>query len=143
MRINRFPKMAALQKYRALRLGYPEEEAEAIGIAEALKYAIFKRLAQSSGKKETEKEKEEKNFDWEKYKIFKIASYRGKPYVGGKILTPQDYKREIFQKWGTDIGKKIEKWAEDIIKKVPEEYLKNEQKFFKEVWVPHRDEEIK
>ncbi len=49
--VNRFPKMAALQKYRALKLGYPEDLAEAIGIAEALKYAIFKRLAQYGTKK--------------------------------------------------------------------------------------------
>ncbi len=29
--VNRFPKMAAIQKCRALKLGYPEETAGAIG----------------------------------------------------------------------------------------------------------------
>ena len=60
MKINRFPKMAALQKERALKLGYPEDLAEAIGIAEALKYAIFKRIAQTGTKYKDEEEKNQK-----------------------------------------------------------------------------------
>ncbi len=143
-KVNRFPKMAALQKYRALKLGYPEDLAEAIGIAEALKYAIFKKLAHSERKyheEEEKKKKEEMNLDWDKFKIFKLASYNGLPFVAGKVETPEDYKKEIYFKWG-DTGKKIEEWAKHIIEKVPEDYLKNEQKFFKEVWVPHRDDPI-
>ncbi len=145
MKINRFPKMAALQKYRALKLGYPEDLAEAIGIAEALKYAIFKRLAQTGTRyreEEEKKAKEKENLDWETFKTFKLAAYNGWPYVAGKVETPEDYKKEIFVKWGEETGKKIEQWAKNIIEKVPEDYLKNEQKFFREVWVPHRDEEI-
>lgn len=145
MKINRFPKMAALQKYRALKLGYPKDLAEAIGIAEALKYAIFKRLAQTGTRyreEEEKKAKEKENLDWETFKTFKLAAYNGWPYVAGKIETPEDYKKEIFYKWGEETGKKIEEWAKKIIEKVPEDYLKNEQKFFREVWVPHRDEEI-
>jgi hypothetical protein len=111
MKINRFPKMTALQKFRALKLGYPEEEAEAIGIAEATKYAIFKNAVWSK----SYQEKEEKSFeeligeasrkktvlpglDWGKYKPFKIASKDGKPFVGGKVFTSSDYKRQIFFK---------------------------------------------
>ena len=146
MKINRFPKMAALQKYRALKLGYPQDIAEAIGYAEALKYAIFKRLAQYGLKRYQEEEEKRKkqqiNLDWGRFKIFKLASYQGKPYVGGKVITPQDYEKEIYWKWGEETGKKIENWAKSIIEKTPKDYLKNEQKFFKEVWVPHRDEEI-
>ncbi|NPA53628.1 MAG: hypothetical protein GXO21_03060 [Aquificae bacterium] len=145
MKINRFPKMAALQKERALKLGYPEDLAEAIGIAEALKYAIFKRIAQTGTKykdEEEKKSKETQTLDWEKFKIFKLASKDGWPYVAGSIKTPEDYKKEIFQKWGEETGKKIEEWAKNIIQQTPEEYLKDEQKFFKKVWVPHRDEEI-
>jgi hypothetical protein len=145
MKINRFPKMAALQKYRALKLGYPKDLAEAIGIAEALKYAIFKRLAHSERKYHQEEEKKKKpemELDWDSFKTFKIAAYNGWPIVAGKVETPEDYEKEIFWKWGEETGKKIEQWAKRIIDKVPEEYLKNEQKFFKEVWVPHRDEEI-
>ena len=146
MKINRFPKMAALQKFRALRLGYPEDLAEAIGIAEALKYAIFKKIAQYGLKRYREEEekrkKEDVSLDWNTFKTFKLASYKGWPYVAGRVETPEDYKKEIFFKRGEKTGKKIEEWAEKIIKKVPEEYLKNEQKFFREVWVPNRDEPI-
>ncbi len=143
MLVNRFPKMAALQKFRAIKLGYPEEEAEAIGIAEALKYAIFKRLAHSDRRyreiEEKKKRKEIKHLDWEKYKLFKLASYKGHPYVAGKIETSEDYKKSVFWRFGEEGGKKIEEWAREIIKNTPESYLKNEQKFFREVWVPNRD----
>lgn len=146
MLVNRFPKMAALQKYRALRLGYPEDIAEAVGIAEALKYAIFKRLAHSERKyreiEEKKKKKEIKNLDWEKFKIFKLASYNGLPYVAGKVESPEDYKKSVFWGFGKEGGEKIEQWAQKIIKQVPESYLRNEQKFFREVWVPHRDDPV-
>ncbi|NPA34181.1 MAG: hypothetical protein GXO48_04545 [Chlorobi bacterium] len=146
MRINRFPKMAALQKFRALKLGYPEEEAEAIGIAEAVKYAIFKRLAHSERKyREAERKKfteRYKDLDWEKYSVFKLAALDGKPFVAGKVYTPFDYKREIFIKWGDEVGQQIEQWAKRIIENVPEKILRDEQKFFKLVWVPHRDDPI-
>ncbi len=145
MKINRFPKMAALQKFRAMKLGYSEDIAEAVGIAEALKYAIFKRLAHSPTRYREEEEKKAKypeNIDWERFKIFKLAAYQNKPFVAGKVLTSEDYKKEIFGKWGEEIGKKIEEWAKNIIDKTPKEFLENEQKFFREVWVPHRDDEI-
>jgi len=146
MLVNRFPKMAALQKYRAIKLGYPEDLAEAIGIAEALKYAIFKRLAHSEKHyremEEKKKRKEIKNLDWEKFKTFRLASYNGLPYVAGKVESPEDYKKSIFWRFGQEGGKKIEQWAENIIKDLPESYLKNEQKFFREVWVPHRDDPV-
>ncbi len=146
MRINRFPKMAALQKFRAKRLGYSEEEAEAIGIAEAVKYAIFKRLAHSDRKyHETENQRSKEQFnnlDWNKYSTFKLASFEGKPFVAGRTYSSLDYKREIFNKWGEEIGTKIEQWASKIIESVPEEILQDEQRFFKTVWVPHRDDPI-
>ncbi len=143
-RVNRFPKMAALQKFRAMKLGYPEDTAESIGIAEALKYAIFKRIAHS-GKRyrelEEKKKKPEISLDWETFRTFGLASHRGKPFVGGKILTPEDYRKAVLYRWG-ETGRRIESWAKSIIDLVPEEYLRDERKFFKEVWVPHRDEPI-
>ncbi len=146
MLVNRFPKMAALQKYRALKLGYSEDMAEAIGIAEALKYAIFKRLAHSERRyreiEEKRKKKEIKSLDWEKFKIFKLASYNGWPYVAGKVESPEDYRKSIFWRFGEEGGEKIERWAKEIIDQVPESYLKNEQKFFREVWVSHRDDPV-
>ena len=145
MKINRFPKMAALQKYRALKLGFDLDIAEAIGIAEATKYAIFKNL---SYKRRVQKEKEEivkqykgeKSLDEKTFEIFKLQALDGLPYVGGKVYTSDDYKRAVFLRFGDEIGKKIEEWAKNIIEKCDEDVLKKETKFFNECWKPHRDE---
>ncbi|MEO1922886.1 MAG: hypothetical protein ABGX25_00015 [Nautiliaceae bacterium] len=145
MKINRFPKMAALQKFRALKLGYEKPLAEAIGIAEATKYAIFKNL---SHKKRVLQEKEEvfkkyrgeKELDEKTFEIFKLQALDGLPYVGGKIYTSDDYKKAVFLRFGEEIGKKIEGWAENIVKNCDEKVLKSENKFFNECWKPHRDE---
>ena len=145
MKINRFPKMAALQKFRALKLGFDLEKAEAIGIAEATKYAIFKNL---SYKKRVAKEKEEvfkeyqgkKELDDKTFEIFKLQALDGLPYVGGKVYTSEDYKRAVFLRFSEDIGRKIEEWAKNIIENCDDEVLKKEAKFFNECWKPHRDE---
>ena len=145
MRINRFPKMAALQKFRALKLGFDLDISEAIGIAEATKYAIFKNLSQT---KRIIKEKEEifkkyegkKELDDKKFEIFKIQALDGLPYVGGKVYNSEDYKRAVFFKFGDEVGKKIEEWAKNIIDNCEKDILKKENKFFNECWKPHRDE---
>ena len=145
MKINRFPKMAALQKFRAIKLGFDKDIAEAIGIAEATKYAIFKNL---SYKRRVEKEKEEvfktykgaKELDNKTFEIFKLQALDGLPYVGGKVYTSDDYKRAIFIRFGDEVGEKIEKWAQNIINSCDEKVLKSENKFFNECWKPHRDE---
>ncbi|WP_457562987.1 hypothetical protein [Caminibacter pacificus] len=145
MRINRFPKMAALQYKRALRLGFDEPHAKAIGIAEATKYAIFKNL---SYKRRVASEKEavvkkykkpETLLDTTTYEIFKLQALDGWPFVGDKIYTDEDYDK-YFMKWGDEVKSKIEEWAEEIIKKCDEKVLKSENKFFNECWKPHRDE---
>ncbi|WP_457561738.1 hypothetical protein [Caminibacter pacificus] len=145
MRINRFPKMAALQYKRALRLGFDEPHAKAIGIAEATKYAIFKNL---SYKRRVASEKEavvkkykkpETLLDTTTYEIFKLQALDGWPFVGDKIYIDEDYDR-YFMKWGDEVKSKIEEWAEEIIKKCNEKVLKSENKFFNECWKPYRDE---
>ena len=144
MIINRFPKMAALQYKRALKLGFDEKKAKAIGIAEATKYAIFKNL---SYKRRVAKEKEavvkkykkpETKLDTKTYEVFKLQALDGWPFVGDKIYTDDDYER-YFLRWG-DVKEIIEEWAENIIENCSEEILKNENKFFNECWKPHRDE---
>jgi hypothetical protein len=150
VKVNRFPKMAALQKFRAIKLGYPIDLAEAIGIAEATKYAIFKNLhtLQRKGKQEEadklapEYGSQKEQLDWKTFEIFKLAAKDGKPFVGGKVYTPEDYKRKVLQRWGIKGGKLIEEWAKKVIEQTPEELLKNEQKFFNKVWKPHRDDPI-
>ena len=150
VKVNRFPKMAALQKFRALKLGYPEELAEAIGIAEATKYAIFKNLNlyKRQGKTEEierlapEYASEKEKLDWKTFETFKLAAKDGKPYVGGKVFTSKDYKRKVIERWNPEVGKLIEDWARKVIEETPEDILRNEQKFFNKVWKPHRDDPI-
>ena len=150
VKVNRFPKMAALQKFRALKLGYPEELAEAIGIAEATKYAIFKNLNLYKRQGRTEEierlapeyASEKEKLDWKMFETFKLAAKDGKPYVGGKVFTAKDYRRKVIERWNPEVGKLIEEWAKRVIEETPEELLKNEQKFFNKVWKPHRDDPI-
>ncbi len=145
MFINRFPKMAALQKYRALALGFPEPIAEAIGIAEATKYAIFKNLSYRGRKAKeeefVEKKMPKKELDETTFALFKLQALDGLPFVGNRVYTQEDYRRAIFMRWGDEVGKKIEEWARNIVHNCDEELLKNEQKFFNECWKPHRDED--
>ena len=147
MFINRFPKMAALQKYRALALGYDEELAKALGIAEATKYAIFKNLSYRRRKEQEAKEVQKhykrapEELDVSTFALFKLQALDGMPFVGNKIYTAFDYEKAIYLRWGEEIGKKIEEWAQKIIQNCSEEVLKSERKFFEECWKPHRDED--
>jgi len=143
MRINRFPKMAALQKERAIALGFDEDIAKAIGIAEATKYAIFKNLSykrRAVKEKETvQKEYKGKTLDEETFRIFKLQAVDGWPIVGDKVYTNEDYDR-YFLRFPEEIKQKIEEWARNIIKTCDKEILEKENKFFNECWKPHRDE---
>ncbi len=145
MRINRFPKMAALQYKRALKLGFDEKKAKAVGIAEATKYAIFKNLSQRkrvAAEKEAVVKKLKKpqtELDTKTYEIFKLHALDGWPFVKDKIYTDEDYER-YFQRWGERVKNIIEEWAEGIVDTCDEKVLKSENKFFNECWKPHRDE---
>jgi preprotein translocase subunit Sss1 len=144
MKINRFPKMAALQRFRAERLGFDVNTAKAIGITEATKYAIFKNL---SYKRRVEREKDEvkktylgkKNLDEETFKIFKLQALDGLPFVGNKIYTAEDYDR-YFSRFDEKIKETIEDWAKNLIETCDKNVLENETKFFNLCWKPHRDE---
>ena len=140
--------MAVLQKYRALKLWYDEKLAKAIGIAEATKYAIFKNFALSR-RENIEKKliSTWKIFSYEEIKSmnfddnFKIHLKDGWPFVWGKIFKDVDYDR-YFSRFPEDVVEKLENWWKSIIDNVNESLLKNESKFFNNVWKKVRDEEI-
>ena len=148
MKINRFPKMAVLQRFRAEKLWYEPKLAKAIGIWEATKYAIFKNFALSrreniekklisSWKVSSEKEVSTLNFD----DNFKIHLKNSWPFIWWKIFTDQDYDR-YFSRFSPEINERLETWARNIISSVDEALLENESKFFNQVWKKVRDEEI-
>ncbi len=126
-----------------MALGYEEKLAEAIGIAEATKYAIFKNLSYKRRKEqEMEAAKRAKlpPLDEETFAIFKLQALDGLPFVGHRTYSSEDYQRAIFLRWGEEVAKAIEKWAQAIIQYCPNEVLENERKFFEECWKRHRDE---
>ena len=142
--VGRFPKMAALQKYRALALGYPEEEAEAIGIAQATKYAIFKNLHVYGRRREREAAswaRKGRPLDYEKYAVFQLAALDGRPFVGGRTYTAEDYRRALLR-YGEETARRIEAWAKDLIEATPRDVLEDERKFYRYVWLPHRDDPV-
>ncbi len=147
MFINRFPKMAALQKFRALALGFEEKTAEAIGIAEATKYAIFKNLSYRKRREQEARELQKRykrapeELNEETYAIFKLQALDGLPFVGHRTYSAEDYQRAVFMRFGEEVGKSIENWAQRIIASCDKEVLQNERKFFDECWKPHRDED--
>ncbi len=148
MKISRFPKMMALQRFRAQKLGFDEEPAKAIWIAQATKYAIFKNVSaapRSAKKSEQSKVKavpKPTDLDWEQFKVFGLASKKWKPFVGGKVYSSQDYDRYWLGRFEPKTAEAVEKWAQGLIEQVPKEILENEQKFFNNVWKAHRDDEI-
>jgi len=140
--------MAVLQKYRALKLWYPEDIAKAIWMAEATKYAIFKNMALSkreniekkllsSGKVKSKQDLEQMDFD----ENFKIHFKDWWPFVWGKIFTPDRYDY-YFATYPQSLRQKLEQWASNIINNTDENLLKNEQKFFNQVWKNVRDQNI-
>ncbi len=146
--MNRFPKMAVLQRFRAEKLGYSSKLAKAIGIAEATKYAIFKNFALSkreniekklikTGKVGSSEEFSRMQFD----ENFKIHFENWWPFVWGKVFKDVDYDL-YFSRFDKNVINKLEDWAKSIVDKINLDTLKNEQKFFKQVWIPHRDDEI-
>jgi len=142
-KIGRFAKMAALQKHRALALGYPEDEAEAIGVAEATKYAIFKSQAGGKARERSQaRPHRAPATDDERYAVFELKAREGRPYVGQRRYGPEDYQRALALRYGREVAERLEDWAARIIAEVPEETLKNERKFFREVWVVHRDDPV-
>jgi len=135
--------MAALQKERAIALGFDEDIAKAIGIAEATKYAIFKNLSYKrrliKEKETVQKEYKNKTLDEETFKVFKLQAINGWPIVGDKVYKSEDYDR-YFLRFSEEVKAKIEEWARGIIRNCNKEILEKENKFFNECWKPHRDE---
>ena len=140
--------MAVLQKLRAEKLGYNQDLAKAIWIAEATKYAIFKNIwwftrktiekkLVDTGKVQTYKDLEKMNFD----ENFKLHFKDWWPFVWWKIFIPANYDT-YFHKFTPDVLEKLDAWWKQVLQDVPDEILKNESKFFNQVWKLHRDDEI-
>ena len=139
-----------LQKHRAQKLWFSHDEAKAIGIAEATKYAIFKNIRLSWGTRTNKDEVvlaspqklKQMVSDETKYQIFWLKAKDNKPFVGNRIFTSQDYDNYLKLRFDSQTIKLLDDWAKNIIDKTPIQILENEQKFFSKVWKVHRDDEL-
>lgn len=156
--IGRFPKMVVLQYARAKRLGYKENLARAFGYAVAQKYAIFKNTSNKNKKKNrkifnnkwfTDNIKENiaqlehrKDIEYQKDQIFKISISSNKyPVVKDVEITEQDFNKYL-SKFNQEILNNLGHWASKIVFEYDEKVLRNENKFFNEVWKKHRDDKL-
>ncbi len=141
----RFPKMAILHKYRALKLGYEPNLAEAIGIAQATKYTIFKHVSYSRQKeKEYQYIVEKLNRKAEELeeislKDFDLQALDGFPFVGHKSFSSQDYQRAVFGSLDEESLHILEEWAKEVVENCTLEQLKDEKRFFYECWLPNEE----
>ena len=149
--VNRFPKMAAIQRARAQALGYDEEMSKMIGIAQAKKYAIFKARAYAMPRRRRGgrgRGRGQGDWDipqdrpWKVDPVFKLYVHKenGLPIVAGEIPTPEDYDRALA-KFPEEVRDAIEAWAETIVDHTPIEDLVDESRFFNRVWKVVRDQD--
>ena len=146
MRLNRFPKMVAVQYIRAKKLGYDEDKAKAFAYAEALKYAIFKNRRGSRGSTNT---KRGHGSSGQKYTIhtqydpiFKITvNENGEPVISNKTIKPSEFDEYFETKFNQCVKDVLLEWANRRLADVDKHILENENKFFNVVWKKIRDED--
>ena len=139
--------MVVLQKERAMKLGYAENMAKAIGYAEAKKYAIFKNRTsykkKSTGVKLSNKKTNKKDIPtFDMLKEFRLPlSREGLPVIAGQPVTERDYDNYMYRFNEKELMA-IENWARDLVENASERDLTTETRFFNYIWKPHRDDEI-
>ncbi len=151
--VGRFQVMALLQAARAKVLGYPLDEAQSFGLNRAIFYAAAKRgfkggtSAKQPGEQYTFKETPGKSVaktvqqDVLGDEIAYYVEMDGKKrYVmGDEILEPEDFKREIEQRFGQAYPKAWEQ-ALQLVEQADRATLESQRKFYEEVYKPRRDE---
>src|SRR5258708_37458774 len=151
--VGRFQVMALLQAARAKVLGYPLDEAQSFGLNRAIFYAAAKRGFR--GGTSTKQPGEQYAFKGPSGRSVaktvkqdvlgnEIAYYvemdGKKRYVmGDEILEPEDFQREIEQRFGRAYPKAWEQ-AVQIVEQADRATLESQRKFYEEVYQPRRDE---
>ncbi len=78
----------------------------------------------------------------EKYATSQRAALDGRPFVGGRTFSAGDYGRALSLCYGEEAARPVGARAEGLIKATPREVLEDERKFFRHVWLPHRDDPL-
>lgn len=135
--------MATLQAARAQFLGLPLASAKSWGLNRAIYIAAAKR-GFKPGKTEPAKPKKQAA-TFAEYHLGEDKAYRVKAggellfTIGGEIQTPEDFKRQVEQRFG---GTFRQAWneAQDIVRRYDRAVLENPDEFFSQVYRSRRDE---
>ncbi|MGH2426038.1 MAG: hypothetical protein ACRDF1_07135 [bacterium] len=134
--------MATLQASRAKILGLPLASAKSWGLNRAIYYAAAKRGFKSGGAP-TKPDKYRSSYGeyWlGQDKAYKVrAGGRMLFTIGGDIQRPEDFKRQIEQRFqGT--FRQAWKEAREILRRYKKEVLESPEHFYQQVYRPRRDE---
>jgi len=151
--VGRFQVMALLQAARAKVLGYPLDEAQSFGLNRAIFYAAAKRgfkggtSTKQPGEQHTFKETSgrsvaktvQQDVLGNEIAYYVEADGKKRYVMGDEILEPEDFKREIEQRFGQAFPKAWEQ-ALQIVEQADRATLESQRKFYEEVYKPRRDE---
>lgn len=157
MTVGRFQVMATLQAARAHVLGMPVTSAKSFGLNRAIFYAAAKRgfkgkggvrppgRFKSKGKEYTEREIKKMQQSFSMTSIGDETAYsveinsRQFFVIGSEIQSPDDFKRQIASRFGTNFGKAW-KEAVKICRAHDKGVLQSQRYFYENVYKPRRDE---
>lgn len=134
--------MATLQASRAKILGLPLASAKSWGLNRAIYYAAAKRGFKSGGAP-TKPDKYRSSYGeyWlGQDKAYKVRAGGGMLFtIGGDIQRPEDFKRQIEQRFQ---GTFRQAWneAREILQRYKKEVLESPEHFYQQVYRPRRDE---
>lgn len=157
MKVGRFQVMATLQAARAYVLGMPVTSAKSFGLNRAIFYAAAKRGFKGKTGVKTPTQFKSKTKEYSDREIKKMqksftmsnigdelaysVTVDGKNFfvIGSEIQSPDDFKRQIAQRFGKDFNKAWRQ-AVKICKEHDKGVLLSQRYFYETIYKPRRDE---
>jgi hypothetical protein len=136
--LNRFPLLGLWAREAARRLGYPKAEAEALGHAYAVLYAI-RAARPKAKKKEAEAPKrpaapagEQVEFCGDSLDVVRDDEGRLRGHVGGEApQTPHTYEVSVEDKFPPGYYEKLEKAFREVLRRYPPRVLKQDRLLYR------------
>jgi hypothetical protein len=133
--LNRFPLLGLWAKEAARRLGYPKDEAESLGHAYAVLYAIRAAAPRKARKEEAEAARprkkrraaEEVEFGGDQLEVVREGG-RLRGHVGGDgPQTPHSYEVSVEDKFPLGYYEKLEKAFREVFRRYPPRAFKKDR----------------